>query len=336
VLAVLLAILFVLLLLPALLAMSLEATVLNPGFLKAKLREADIYAAVHREVLPEQVKKQTALGGDLPFTREEAAALLQKTLPVAWLQEKTEEALDAVAPYLAGRQPTFAISVPLADRKQTFTSELLSLLERRYTALPDCTLAQLPRLANFQGFPECKPPGVPFSTAAETLGVRRILQEQVNLALPDSFAYSDKDLRRDNPDAASVAQQVGRARRGVLLLDVILIVLLLLVGVLGGRGLWGKLQWTGLTLLVGAALALAAAAGAASQARSLVETGVSFSGLPAGVDAKLSGLAKLVVDGLVGAVTRKALVLLVVGVVVAALAWLMPALRRRGRGQARG
>jgi len=105
----------------------LDGTLLNPTFVKQQARDLRLYQRLHedgtrrivRDVLDHPEKRPANLRViDLPTDQkaeDSITALAQSFLPPAWVERETEETIDAILPWLAGRSDHFAINVSLHD-----------------------------------------------------------------------------------------------------------------------------------------------------------------------------------------------------------------------------
>ncbi|MDO8751753.1 MAG: hypothetical protein Q7K03_11545, partial [Dehalococcoidia bacterium] len=90
--------------------------------LKKLLVNAKAYEVLNSKEFADAVDKQLKDFGALPFGVKLSSAQIVKALqdiaPPQWLQLRTEATLDAVVPYLAGKQDHFEVLVPVKDRIQ--------------------------------------------------------------------------------------------------------------------------------------------------------------------------------------------------------------------------
>ncbi|MFH1141342.1 MAG: hypothetical protein V1724_06740, partial [Chloroflexota bacterium] len=90
--------------------------------LKKLLVNAKAYEVLRSQEFADAVVKQLKDFGALPFgmklTSAQIVKALQDVAPPQWLQTRTEATLDAVVPYLAGKQDHFEVLVPVKDRIQ--------------------------------------------------------------------------------------------------------------------------------------------------------------------------------------------------------------------------
>nr|QOV09060.1 hypothetical protein HULAa30F3_00013 [uncultured Dehalococcoidia bacterium] len=117
--AVLLAILLVVLFVPLMLVSQVNNTVANPNFYTDQLRKADMYNFVSAQILPamiEQVDTSSGAASNLDWAKPQLTQIAQQSVPPAWLQFTTEQAINAVIPYMAGDADHFTITIQLKDR----------------------------------------------------------------------------------------------------------------------------------------------------------------------------------------------------------------------------
>lgn len=134
--AILLAVVFVILSLPVLVAFRINATAANPDFYAEQLHQANIYHIIYDDMLPAAVA-ETGLGEDtdgasaiiLPF-KPYLVEMVKQALPVEWLQAQAEYVINQVVPYAWGETVTFRITVPLKDRVEAGAMAIKNALHR--------------------------------------------------------------------------------------------------------------------------------------------------------------------------------------------------------------
>ncbi|MBI4310734.1 MAG: hypothetical protein HY681_03040 [Chloroflexi bacterium] len=88
--------------------------------LEELLAASGVYEALQRPEFRDAVQKQLSGFGALPFgltlTADQIASAASEVATPEWLQARTEAAVDGVTPYLAGKQDSFVILIPLKDR----------------------------------------------------------------------------------------------------------------------------------------------------------------------------------------------------------------------------
>lgn len=105
----------------------LDATLLNPGFVKQQARDLRLYERLYedgtrrlvRDILDHPEKRPENLRAiDLPtdqWAEDGITTLVQSFLPSALIERETEETIDALLPWLAGRSAHFTINLSLHD-----------------------------------------------------------------------------------------------------------------------------------------------------------------------------------------------------------------------------
>lgn len=105
----------------------LDATLLDPSFVKEQARDLRLYQRLHedgtrrlvRTVLDDPEKRPENLRAiALPTDRkaeDSLTALAQSFLPPAFVERETEETIDAVLPWLAGKTDHFAVNLSLHE-----------------------------------------------------------------------------------------------------------------------------------------------------------------------------------------------------------------------------
>ncbi len=116
-----LALVFVVLFLVLLIVGRVNATVGSPDFYAGQLEQADVYNFVYDEALPEALDEvalegQTGLPLDFAVLKPHIVDFARETLPPEWLQAQAEAALGEIVPYAVGDTAHFNLSLPLKDR----------------------------------------------------------------------------------------------------------------------------------------------------------------------------------------------------------------------------
>jgi hypothetical protein len=105
---------------------------LEVGREQGREQAAHIYSYLFATEIPEAVDLRLAREGELPFgftiTGAELSAKLQRVVPVDWLQERLDEAIGEVGPYVIGREETFQVAVPLDERAAAAVGVVKELL----------------------------------------------------------------------------------------------------------------------------------------------------------------------------------------------------------------
>ncbi len=105
----------------------LDATLLNPEFVKEQARDLRLYDRLYadgtrrlvRDVLDHPERRPANLRAiELPTDQaaeDRMTALLQSLLPPSLIERQTEQAIDELLPWLAGREDDFALNLSLYD-----------------------------------------------------------------------------------------------------------------------------------------------------------------------------------------------------------------------------
>lgn len=136
VIAITLAVLFVILALLVLVAFRVNATIGNPDFYAEQLQKADVYDFIYDEALPAALA-ESEIGEDsggvnviISPLKPHLVAIVRQALPPEWLQSQVEHAVSEVVPYVWGEKNTFAINVQLKDRAEAGAGAIKNVLHR--------------------------------------------------------------------------------------------------------------------------------------------------------------------------------------------------------------
>ncbi len=136
VMAIPLAVIFVILSLLVMLAFRVNATVGNPDFYAEQLQKADVYHFIYDDVLPEALE-ESGMGEDgggasiiITPLQPYLVDVVRQTLPPEWLQAQVEHAINEVVPYVWGETATFSINIQLKDRVEAGAGAIKSVLHR--------------------------------------------------------------------------------------------------------------------------------------------------------------------------------------------------------------
>jgi hypothetical protein len=174
--------------------------------LKDILAETDVYEVVYDEVIEPLVKDALndaiALPVGITINEEEVIAAMRAVAPISWVQDQAEGVIDAAAPYLIGREDTFALSIDLSDNKVATRQQLDLLVADKLEELldlPTCMQRQLVDLltaAGFSDIPVCIPPGMPIAELANLVseGIGDQLQSLVIDKIPNTVEFTQATL----------------------------------------------------------------------------------------------------------------------------------------------
>lgn len=174
--------------------------------LKEVLGKANTYDFVLQQMVMPIVEKNVGTSVDVAFgaklTRAEIVNAVQQVLTRDWMAKLQSQVVDQAVSYLTGTSPTFAVTVPLGDRKQAAYQALTTLIDQRlaaqYQALPVCTLQQVVSL-NLQAntMPPCRPPGATYEAVKQAAGIDlpKEIAKVVGGQVPDQWVFTEADLR---------------------------------------------------------------------------------------------------------------------------------------------
>ena len=270
VLAVLLAALFVLTALAALILFNVERRAFNPATYKRALLNENFYQKLP-VLLGDLLAKN--IGNDAPaFARHMSAdnwrTLLAALLPQQELQAMTEESLNQVFAYLNGETQTPGVSLTPLKHSLAGPAGLdaaLTIIKSQ----PPCTLEQIARVLTNFGQELCNPP-------QEMLDILRpVIHAQLQAtadAIPDRVPLVNGTEGASQPSAL---QGLKMLRLLMRLSPLVPFALLLLITLLAVRTLNDWLSWWGWPLSVTGILGLLVGFSGAPFFRSLIERSVS-------------------------------------------------------------
>ena len=86
------------------------------------IRDADTYTFLIDEVVEPEVVKNRDLLDDLPYgislTPPQVVAGVVEVMPESWLDQRVEEVVDELTPYVTGERDSFSVLIPLQDRAE--------------------------------------------------------------------------------------------------------------------------------------------------------------------------------------------------------------------------
>jgi hypothetical protein len=117
-----LALIFIILSIPILLFFRVNGTLGNPDFYNEQLRRADIYNFIYDDLLPAALAEANFAGGiseagiDISWLEPYLIDIAEQTVPREWLEIQVEQAVNGVVPYVWGKTESFNIRITLKDR----------------------------------------------------------------------------------------------------------------------------------------------------------------------------------------------------------------------------
>ena len=132
--AVPLALVFILLFIVLLVVNRANATAGNPDFYVERLHEADIYNFMYDDIMPAALGELEAdmddpdLPVDIALLKERLPGIMEEALPPEWLEAQVAQAFEQVMPYLMGDTDNFTISISLNDRVEAIAAAVKDIL----------------------------------------------------------------------------------------------------------------------------------------------------------------------------------------------------------------
>ena len=177
--------------------------------IKALLATKDLRGFVLEEVVDPLVLEEIGADFRVPFNLVVDSGDVQRVVRDAitdeWLQRRIDELVDATVDFMAGRSDTFAVVVPLGERKPFALDAIGRLMDRKlaeaYSSARPCRTDELPGLSIDDMVRDgitCRIPGVTvddLKSQADLDDYDAEVARLVGRALPDAFTFSEADLR---------------------------------------------------------------------------------------------------------------------------------------------
>src|SRR6266702_2646173 len=180
---------------------TLQTTILNPQAAKNWLQNSGVYGqAIDTAVNSNPtVQQQLSTVGSF-ISQDELKAALNKTFSPSYVKQQAEKVIDSAYDWADGKQANVAFSVDTTQQKDTFVSNMASILRPKLAALPQCT-----SLAEFDASnPMCLPLGTPAGDLAQSLatdagnGLSILRQPITN----DTFAQASSENNQSTNDTS--------------------------------------------------------------------------------------------------------------------------------------
>jgi hypothetical protein len=132
--AIPLALVFILLFIVLLVVNRANATAGNPDFYIERLHEADIYNFIYDDIMPAALDELDAdmdssdWPVDVTLLKSKLPAMMEEALPPEWLEAQVAQAIDQIVPYVMGDTEDFTIAIPLEDRVAAVAAALKNSL----------------------------------------------------------------------------------------------------------------------------------------------------------------------------------------------------------------
>ena len=103
------------------LVLRVNETLLEPQFWVDQLEEADVYEKAYSELLPAVVavaSDDQTNGAEFDLTRfnSDIVRIAREVIPPEWVQDRVEDALLSIPPYLLGEEDSFSFTIQFRDR----------------------------------------------------------------------------------------------------------------------------------------------------------------------------------------------------------------------------
>jgi hypothetical protein len=132
--AVPLALVFIVLFIFLLVVHRINATAANPDFYIDRLRQADIYNFTYHDILPaaldeiEIEEDNPNFPFDIEQVKSKVPSTIEEALPPEWLQAQVEQVVSQVLPYILGDTDSFSVDIALKDRVEAVAGAVNDLL----------------------------------------------------------------------------------------------------------------------------------------------------------------------------------------------------------------
>ena len=131
-----LALIFIILSIPVLLLFRVNGTLGNPDFYNEQLRRADIYNFIYDDLLPAALAEANFAGGiseagiDISQLKPYVIDMAEQTVPPEWLETQVEQSFNEVVPYVWGDTESFNIMITLKDRVEAAGGAIKNTLHK--------------------------------------------------------------------------------------------------------------------------------------------------------------------------------------------------------------
>jgi hypothetical protein len=130
--AIPLALVFILLFVFLLVVQRINATAGNPDFYIEQLRQADIYNFMYHDIVPaalEEIEIDTSeVPIDIERLKSDVPGMIEEALPPEWLQTQMEQVISQVLPYILGDTGSFSVRIPLKDQVEATAGAVKDIL----------------------------------------------------------------------------------------------------------------------------------------------------------------------------------------------------------------
>ena len=198
-----LALIFIILSIPILLFLRVNGTLGNSDFYNEQLRQADIYNFIYDDLLPAALAEANFAGDssqagiDISQLKPYVIDMVEQTVPRDWLESQVEQAVNGVVPYAWGKTESFNIRIPLKDRVEAAGGAIKNTLHKEevFSVVYDQLIAFV-----LDKLPSDGESPLPFALTKDEMEsiLRRVLPEewvlmQVDRAIDEVMPYLTRD-----------------------------------------------------------------------------------------------------------------------------------------------
>lgn len=264
-----LTILFTIVLIPSILAVSLNQTLFSENFYKNILVKINIYdqnPTVFTEIIGQSLAfGETGNNGVNPFSimsTDQMDELIQSLLPQNYVQDQAGQLLDSLFSFVNLKTTQFTLKIDLTQVKNNFQGQTgIDAINRLIDSLPACTQQQIdsfiqsiPQLTtgDFSSLQLCKPPQLYLSIFTPLF---TSIAQQSASAIPSEITIFDSNKATFSQVIISPAFRIYVIfRKTMMVLPWIILLLAILILIFGLRSAKTLLLSLGIPLLVSGAI----------------------------------------------------------------------------------
>jgi hypothetical protein len=141
----------------------MQATVLNRTAVQGWLRDSGTYQNVLNTVVT--LNDQEGTQSDSIATVDDFNKALAATFPPSYIQQQSENGLNAAYDWVEGKEKTINVTIPINEKQAEFKANAVKIIETKLAALPPCPTRVNPNPEN----PTCIPQGMSATDLAARL-----------------------------------------------------------------------------------------------------------------------------------------------------------------------
>ncbi len=198
-----LALLFIILSLLVLVTFRVSDTLGNSDFYNEQLRQADIYNFIYDDLVPTALAEAEVTGDiskagiDVSRLEPYLIDMVEQTVPREWLEAQVEQSFNEVVPYVWGDTESFNIRIPLKERVETAAQAMKNTLHKEevFPVIYDQLIALI-----LDKVTSNEESALPFALTRDEMGsiLRRVLPEewvlvQIDSAIDEVVPYLTRD-----------------------------------------------------------------------------------------------------------------------------------------------